>query len=130
MRLQILQVHHRQDLHTTLNLTENKSTHSIFFFDYKAAFDSPIRDRVIAAKSELCVNAKLIRLCTMTLGNSCRSVKVGMDLPESFNAVRNFRQGDPLWGDLFHFVMESTLRNAGVHHNGTIFQKVSRACVR
>ena len=45
-----------------------------------------------------------------------------MDFSESFNTVRGFRQGDPLAGDLFDFVMESVLRKARVHRNGTIFQ--------
>ena len=47
------------------------------FINYKAAFDGPIRDRVFAAMSELGILAKLIRLCRMTLRNSCSSVKVG-----------------------------------------------------
>ena len=73
--------------------------------------------------SELGISAKLIRLSRMTLSNSCTSVKVGMDLSETFDTVRGFRQGEPLSCDLFNFVMESVLRKAGVHRNGTIFQK-------
>ena len=37
-------------------------THHLFA-DYKAAFDSPLRDRVFAAMFELGIPAKLIRLC-------------------------------------------------------------------
>ena len=37
--------------------------------------------------------------------------------------MRGFRQGDPLSCDLFNFLMESVLRKAGVHRNGTIFYK-------
>ena len=94
-----------------LNVIEVITRH--LFVDYKTAFDSPIRD----------IPAKLIRLCRMTLSNSCSSVKVGMDLYEPINTVRGFRQGDPLSCDLFNFVMESVLRKAGVNRNGTIFQK-------
>ena len=56
-------------------------THHIFV-DYKAAFDSSIRDPVYAAMSELGIPAWLIRLCRMTLSDSCSPVKVGMKLSE------------------------------------------------
>ena len=73
--------------------------------------------------SELDIPAKLIRRCRMTLNNTCSSVKVGKDLFEPFHTVLGFRQGDPLSCDLFNFLMESALRKAGVHGNGTIFYK-------
>ena len=91
--------------------------------DHKTAFDSLIRDHVFAAMSELGIPAKLIRLWRMTLSNSCNSVKIGIDLFEPFDTVQGFRQGVPLSSDIFNFVMESVLRKAGVHRNGTIFQK-------
>ena len=59
----------------------------------------------------------------MTLRNSCSVVKVGQDLSEPFDSVSGFRQGELLSCDLFNFVMESVLRKARVHHNGTIFQE-------
>ena len=93
------------------------------FVEYKACFDSPIRDRVFAAMSELSITAKLIRLYRMRLSNSCSFVKVGMDLFEPSDTVRVFRHGNPLSSDLFNFVMEIVLQKAGVHCIGTIFQK-------
>ena len=92
-------------------------THHLFV-DCKAAFDSPIRDHVFAAMSELGLPAKVIGLCRMKFSNSCSSF-----LSEPFDTVRGFRQGDPLSCDLFKFVMESVLRKAGVHRSGIIFQK-------
>ena len=59
----------------------------------------------------------------MMFSNFCSSVKVGMDLSETFNTVQGFRQGVPLSCDLYNFVIESVLRKAGVYRNGTIFQK-------
>ena len=59
----------------------------------------------------------------MTLSNSCSYVKEGKDLSESFDTVRGFRQANPLSYDLFNFLLESVLRKAGVHCNGTIFYK-------
>ena len=97
-------------------------THHLFV-DYKAAFDSPIRDCLYTTMSEFGVPAKLVRLCKMTLSNSSSSVKVGNNLSEPFNTVRGFRQGDPLSCNLFNFAMEGVLRKAGVHRNGTIFYK-------
>ena len=73
--------------------------------------------------SELGFPAKLIRLCRMTLSNSCSSVKVGKELFEPFDTVRVFSQGDPSSCDLFNFLLESVLRKAGVHLNGTISYK-------
>ena len=58
----------------------------------------------------------------MTL-SSCSSIKVGKDLSEPFDTVQGFRQGDLLLCELFNFLMESVLREAGVHRNGTIFYK-------
>ena len=51
------------------------------FVDYKAAFDSPIREKLYEAMSELGIPTKLIRLCRMTLNNTrpgpqLRSVKI------------------------------------------------------
>ena len=91
--------------------------------EFKAAFDSSVRDRVYAAMSELGIPAKLIRLCRMTLRNSWSSIKFGKDLSVPFDSMRGFRQGDLLSCDLFNFLLESVLRKAGVHRNGTIFCK-------
>ena len=102
---------------------ENQIDTHHLFVDYKAAFDSPRRDCLYATMSEFGIPAKLIRLCRMTLSNTCSSVKVGNDLSETFNTERGFRQGDPLSCDLFNIIMEGILRKAGVHRNGTIFYK-------
>ena len=59
----------------------------------------------------------------MMLSNSCSSVKVGKDLSEPFDTAQSFRQGDSLSCDRFNFLLESVLRKAGVHCNGTIFYK-------
>ena len=56
---------------------ENKDKTHHLFDDFKVAFDSPLRDRVYAAISELSFPVKLIRLCRMMLRNSYSSVKVG-----------------------------------------------------
>ncbi|XP_051864248.1 uncharacterized protein LOC127566265 [Drosophila albomicans] len=50
-------------------------THHLFV-DYKAAFDSPTRERLYATMSEFGIPAKLIRLCRMTLSSTISSVKL------------------------------------------------------
>ena len=99
---------------------ENQGRTHHLFVDFKTAFDSPVRDRVYNTMSELGIPAKLIRLSRMTLSSS---VKVGKDFSELFDAVQGCRQGDGLSCDLFNFLMESVIRNAGAHRNGTIFYK-------
>ncbi|XP_060665228.1 uncharacterized protein LOC132797508 [Drosophila nasuta] len=54
---------------------ENQIDTYHLFVDYKAAFDSPRRDRLYAAMSELGIPAKLTRLCRMTLSNTISSFK-------------------------------------------------------
>ena len=102
--------------------TKHKLTHTIFL-STKRLPSKPLKGACFAAMSKLDIPAKLIRLCRMTLSNSCSSVKIGMDLSEPFNTVRVFRQGDRLSCALFNFVKESVLRKAEVHCNGTIFLK-------
>ena len=46
-----------------------------------------------------------------------------MDPSEPFDTVQSIRQGNPLSCNLFNFVIESVLRKAEVHRDGTIFQK-------
>ena len=80
------------------------SLYTIFTLRLRNALSiaSPIRDHVFVVMSDLGIAAKLIRLCRMTLSNSCRSVNVGIDLSEPFDTVQGFSQGDPLSCDLFN----------------------------
>ena len=56
---------------------ENQDKTHQLFVDFKAAFDSPVRDGIYAAMSELSMPTKQIRLRRMALSNSCSCVKVG-----------------------------------------------------
>ncbi|XP_020806218.1 uncharacterized protein LOC110182509 [Drosophila serrata] len=106
---------------------ENQIDTYHLFVDYKAAFDSPRRDRLYAAMSELGIPAKLIRLCMMTLSNTISSVRVGNDQSETFYTKCGLRQGDSLSCMLFNILMESIIRKAGVHRTGTI---LTNRCVQ
>ena len=76
------------------------------FVDYKAAFDSPIREKFYEAISELGIPTKLVRLCRMTLKSTKSSVKVGKDLTEPFETRQGLRQGDSLSCDLFNILIK------------------------
>ena len=93
------------------------------FVDYKAAFDSPVREAVHEIMTELGIPAKLTRLCMMTMSNTTSSVKVGAEISEPFDTLRGFRQGDPLSCNLFNLIMEAVIRRAGAERSGTIFYK-------
>lgn len=69
-----------------------KNTHHLFV-DYKLAYDSFLRNRILAAMFEPRNRAQLIRLCRMT-SNLCSSFTVSMVLSEPLNTVRGFRQSD------------------------------------
>ncbi|XP_060665319.1 uncharacterized protein LOC132797575 [Drosophila nasuta] len=106
---------------------ENQIDTYHLFVDYKAAFDSPRRDRLYAAMSELGIPAKLTRLCRMTLSNTISSVKVGCGQSETFTTKCGLRQGDSLSCILFNILVESIIRKAGVHRTGTI---LTNRCVQ
>ena len=46
-----------------------------------------------------------------------------MKVSKPFDTVWDFRQGDPLLCNIFNFLMESVLRKAEVHRNGTFLRK-------
>ena len=111
-------------LRQILEKTQEKQidTHHLFV-DFKAAFDSTIRDHLYAAMSEFGIPAKLIRLCRMTLSSTSCLVRIGMDLSEPFDTKRGFRQGDSLSCDFFNLMLEKVIRAAELNRGGTIFYK-------
>ncbi|XP_051864305.1 uncharacterized protein LOC127566314 [Drosophila albomicans] len=130
VRVQAWQVH-RDQIFTLRQILEKSYENQIdtyhLFVDYKAAFDSPRRDRLYAAMSELGIPPKLTRLCRMTLSNTISSVKVGCGQSETFTTKCGLRQGDSLSCILFNILMESIIRKAGVHRTGTI---LTNRCVQ
>ena len=93
------------------------------FIDYKAAFDTPIREKLFETMSAYGIPSKLIRLCRMTLSDTKSSVKIGSDLSEPFTTTRGLRQGDSLSCNFFNLLMEKILENAKVNKTGTINTK-------
>lgn len=72
-------------------------------------------------ESRMCrnVRAKFIRL----QNNGSSSVKVEKYIYETFNIVQGFKQLNALSCDLFNFDVESVIRKAGEHRQGTFVIK-------
>jgi hypothetical protein len=94
-------------------------THDLFK-DFKAAYDTIIRNEVYVAMSELNVPTKLKRLTKATLTIVMCCVKIQNDCSESFETRQGLRQGDVLSTLLFNDVLEVIGRRANLQTTGTI----------
>jgi hypothetical protein len=91
----------------------NITTHHLFI-DFKAAYDTIIRNEVYVGMSELNFLTKLIRLTKATLTIVTCCVKIQKDYSESFETRQGFIQGD---------VLEVIVRRANLQATGTIYNK-------
>jgi hypothetical protein len=100
----------------------NIRTHHLFI-DFKAAYDTIIRNEVCVGMSELNFHTKLIRLTKATLTIVTCSVKIQNDCPEPFETRQGLRQGDVFSSLLFNVVLEVIVRRANLQTTGTIYNK-------
>jgi hypothetical protein len=100
----------------------NITTHHLFI-DFKAAYDTIIRDKVYVGMSELNFPTKLKRLTETTLTIVTCCVKKQNDCSESFETRQGLRQGDVLSTLLFNGVLEVIVRRANLQTTGTIYNK-------
>jgi hypothetical protein len=98
------------------------TTHHLFI-DFKAAYDTIIRNKVYIGMSELNFPAKLILLTKATLTIVTCCVKIQNDCSESFKTREGLRQGDVLSTLLFNVVLEVIVRRANLQTTGTIYNK-------
>jgi hypothetical protein len=91
--------------------------------DFKAAYDTIIRNEVYVGMSELNFPTKLIRLTKATLTIVTYCVKIQNDCSESFETRQGLWQGDVLFTLLFNVVLEVIVRRANLQTTGTIFNK-------
>lgn len=103
----------------------NVDTHHLFV-DFKQAYDSISRDKLLTAMYTLGIPAKLVNMCRVTLNQTRSLVAAGGETSESFVTTKGFRQGDGLSCDLFNICLETILRTANVNTSGTIFNKASQ----
>jgi hypothetical protein len=99
----------------------NITTHHLFI-DFKAAYDTIIRNEVYVGMSELNFPTKLTRLTKATLTIVMCCVKIQND-SESFETRQGLRQEDVLYTLLFNVVLEVIVRRANLQKTGTIYNK-------
>jgi len=80
--------------------------HTIFFIDFKSAYDTIKRDQLYNAMSEFSIPNKLIRLTWMTMENTKSQVRIQSDLSDSVITKKGLRQGDSLACLLFKLALE------------------------
>jgi hypothetical protein len=100
----------------------NITTHHLFL-DFKAAYDSIIRNEVYVGMSELNFPTKLIRLSIAPLTIVTCWVKIQNDCSKSFETRQGLRQGDVLSTLFCNVVLEVIVRRANIQTTGTIYKK-------
>jgi sorting nexin-29 len=98
-------------LRQILEKTEyNISTFHIFI-DFKSAYDSVKRDKLLKAMEEFLIPQKLINLTKATLRNIKFRVKIQNQLSELFTTERGLRQGDALACLLCNVALEWAIKD-------------------
>jgi sorting nexin-29 len=99
------------------------SIHLIYFWDFKAAYDSIDRNEHFKAMEELSLLGKLRRLVEITLENVKCKVKTHIGISDPFITRKGLRQGDALSCMLFNIALEKAVRVAELDIRGTILHK-------
>ena len=87
----------------------NTELHNIFI-DYKHAFGSVFRDKIIECLNKYEIPSKLIKLIARTLQDTKARVKVYQNYTEKFEIMTGVKQGDPLSAALFSIVIDNILK--------------------
>lgn len=94
------------------------------FIDYKQAYDSINRRRMVEVMTEFGIPEKLVKLTKMTLEGTRSKVKAEGGYTEDFEIKRGLRQGDVLSTVLFNLALEKAVRQLPIHPGGTIFNRM------
>jgi hypothetical protein len=100
----------------------NITTH-LLFIDFKATYDTIIRNEVYVGMSELNFPTKLIRLTKATLTIVTCCVKIQNKCSKSFEIRQGLRLSVVLSNLLFNVVLEVIVRGANLQTTGTIYNK-------
>ena len=103
----------------------NIETHHLFV-DFKAAYDSVIRNKLWRLMEEFGIPNKLISLTKLTLNGANSRVRIRNKMSETFKIEEGLRQGDPLATLLFNLTLEAAVRTMNIDTSGTIFTKSSQ----
>jgi len=102
---------------------ENRIGIHNLFTDFKSAYDSIHREKLLCAMTEFGIPSKLIRLVKTTMANVQCSVQIQSHLSEPIPTARGVKQGDALACLLFNIALEKVIRDSGIQTRGTIFFK-------
>lgn len=101
-------------IHTVKQIIDKSNQYNtdmeLLFIDFKQAFDSIKRCKLITALKELGVPAKLRKLIQMTLKTTRLTIKTQKGETEEFEVNKGVRQGDSLSTTLFNLVLEYVTR--------------------
>jgi hypothetical protein len=97
------------------------------YTDYKQAYDTINRAKLVEIIKEFGIPMKLVRLVKITLANTNSKVKIQGKLSPSFETMIGLRQGDSLSTLLFHLCMEKII-NVRINRGGTMYNR-TRQCL-
>ena len=98
----------------------NITLHQLFI-DFKQAYDSINKKKLMLILEEFKIPRKLIHLIGMTLRNTTGRVKVQNMMTEESAINKGLRQGDALLTQLFNVVLEKVMRRIQINKGGSIY---------
>nr|XP_042906426.1 uncharacterized protein LOC122270970 [Parasteatoda tepidariorum] len=114
-------------IHTLRQILEKTKEFNIrtfhLFIDFKAAYDSIKRDKLLEAMNEFGIPTKLVSLTRATINNVRCRIKIQSHLSEPFITERGLRQGDSLACLLFNLALEKCIRDSGLNRGGSIWNR-------
>ncbi|XP_066905877.1 uncharacterized protein [Halyomorpha halys] len=96
------------------------------FIDFRQAYDSVDKAKLLKALQSLGIPSKLIRLTKMTLERTSCKVKTRVGISNSFRVSSGLRQGDPLSPVLSNLVLEVAIRKIRKNADGTIYNRLTQ----
>jgi Reverse transcriptase (RNA-dependent DNA polymerase) len=100
----------------------------MLFIDFRAAYDSINREKLMRALEIFEIPEKLSKLVDMTLTQTKNIIRIDGKESDQFETFQGLRQGDPLSAMLFNMVLESIIRKSGINRKGTLLYK-SHQCL-
>jgi hypothetical protein len=97
----------------------NITTHHLFI-DFKAAYDSIDRAKILDAMAEFNFPDKLIHISKTILACTLYAVKFDGYISNNFRTLQNFVQCDGVPCDFFNVALEKVIQDAGINTRGTI----------
>jgi len=100
----------------------NITLHQLFI-DFKQAYDSINKGKLMIILEEFKTPRKLINLTGMTLRNTSGRFKVQNMMTEEFAINKGLRQLDALSTQLFNVVLEKVMRHIQINKGGSIYMR-------